>query len=56
MSAMGEDPRNGGKPQNAESQFERFERFTRQLVSVPKAEIDALGKKRKRRRSPKPRT
>lgn len=56
MTAMTDEPRNGNEPPNAKEQFDRFERLTKQLVSLPKAEIDALDKKRKRRRSPKPRT
>jgi hypothetical protein len=53
---MTEEPQNGSEPQNHKSQLDRFTRLTQHLVSVPKAEIDALEKKRKRRRSPRPRT
>lgn len=56
MTAMTDESRNGNEPPNAKKQFDRFERLTQQLVSVPKTEIDALDKKRKRRRSPKPLT
>ena len=51
---MATEPDNGSEPQNVRSELERFERLAQRLLAVPKAEIDELEKKRKRRRSRKP--
>jgi hypothetical protein len=50
MTNKDEQANNAG--QNGESEFERFERLTKALVSVPKSEIDAKEKARKKRRRP----
>ena len=51
--ADGSVSRNGAEPVSDEadnlSPFERFERLTKQLLSVPKAEIDKQRQKSKKR-------
>ena len=44
---MSDEPSNGGDPSNDLTPFERFERLTKHLVSVPKAEVDARREKLK---------
>jgi hypothetical protein len=45
---MADEPSNGGAPDDNLTPFERFERLTKDLVTVPKTEIDAARKKAKR--------
>lgn len=45
---MADEPANGSDPDENLTPFEKFERLTKQLVSVPKSEID------KRREQAKP--
>ena len=47
---MSDEPSNGGDPSNDLTPFERFERLTKHLVSVPKSEVDARRKKAKAKR------
>lgn len=47
-SANGSGPTvNGSEPEDTRTPFERFEDLTKQLLSVPKAEIDERREKRK---------
>jgi hypothetical protein len=45
---MADEPSNGSAPDGHLTPFERFERLTKHLVSVPKAEVDAARKRAKR--------
>jgi hypothetical protein len=47
--AVAESP-NGNEPGDGLTPFERFERLTKRLVSVPKAEVDELRKKQQAER------
>jgi len=49
-----DESRNGDEPADNGSPFERFERLTKRLVSVPKSDVDGLEKRRKRRRTRSP--
>lgn len=59
-SANGSDPAKGRRPDPTEDEgltpFERFERLTREIVAVPKAEVDKRREKatRPRRRNRQP--
>jgi hypothetical protein len=48
--ASSDDQPNGTDP-SGRSEWERFEAFAKRLVAVPKAEVDALRKRDKRRRA-----
>ncbi|MHB8651342.1 MAG: hypothetical protein ACYDBR_14395 [Gaiellaceae bacterium] len=50
--AMTDESSNGTEPADNLSPFEKFERLAKQIVSVPKADVDALRKKRQSRRRP----
>jgi len=54
-SANGSDPTEVSSSDPAEDEgltpYERFERLTREIVAVPKAEVDERREKAKRRRS-----
>jgi hypothetical protein len=54
------DPDSSRRPSKPSSEFERFEAFAKELISVPKAEIDKRAKeyerqkqRRKRKKTPK---
>lgn len=47
---MAEEASNGSDPGDGVSPFERFERLTKHVVSVPKSEIDERRKKLKAER------
>lgn len=51
-SPMAVEPAKDDEPADKRTPFERLEELTRRVVSVPKAEVDELRKKRARPKRP----